>query len=79
MEGRADHTLFAHAYYACGPSPSASEHRLGPFAVIEWLMKHPATTGKVGITGFCYGDGLIAGPAPTLWERACPRSSAKRS
>jgi len=47
--------------------------------VIEWLMKHPATTGKVGINGFCYGDGLIAGPAPTLWERACPRSSAKRS
>ncbi len=25
------------------------------FAAIEWLMKHDATTGKVGITGFCYG------------------------
>ena len=29
------------------------------FAAIEWLMKHDATTGKVGITGFCYGGGVV--------------------
>ncbi|MDD1014934.1 YghX family hydrolase [Pseudomonas rubra] len=28
------------------------------FAAIEWLVKHDATTGKVGITGFCYGGGV---------------------
>src|SRR5471030_569338 len=28
------------------------------FAAIEWLMQHDATTGKVGITGFCYGGGV---------------------
>ncbi len=28
------------------------------FAAIEWLMKHDSTTGKVGITGFCYGGGV---------------------
>ncbi|MDB5895509.1 MAG: dienelactone hydrolase [Rhodoferax sp.] len=28
------------------------------FAAIEFLMAHPATTGKVGITGFCYGGGV---------------------
>ncbi|WP_191488232.1 YghX family hydrolase [Pseudomonas sp. FEN] len=28
------------------------------FAAIEWLMNHDATTGKVGITGFCYGGGV---------------------
>lgn len=28
------------------------------FAAIEWLMKHDATSGKVGITGFCYGGGV---------------------
>lgn len=28
------------------------------FAAIEWLMHHDATTGKVGITGFCYGGGV---------------------
>ncbi|MFC3942729.1 dienelactone hydrolase [Pseudomonas gingeri NCPPB 3146 = LMG 5327] len=28
------------------------------FAAIEWLMSHGATTGKVGITGFCYGGGV---------------------
>ncbi|UZE26745.1 YghX family hydrolase [Pseudomonas asplenii] len=28
------------------------------FAAIEWLGKHDATTGKVGITGFCYGGGV---------------------
>jgi carboxymethylenebutenolidase len=28
------------------------------FAAIEFLMKHDASTGKVGITGFCYGGGV---------------------
>ncbi|WP_431312682.1 dienelactone hydrolase family protein [Pseudomonas wuhanensis] len=28
------------------------------FAAIEWLMKHDATRGKIGITGFCYGGGV---------------------
>ncbi|MGH8483265.1 MAG: dienelactone hydrolase family protein, partial [Pseudomonas sp.] len=28
------------------------------FAAIEWLMHHDACTGKVGITGFCYGGGV---------------------
>ncbi|MCQ9422233.1 dienelactone hydrolase family protein [Pseudomonas sp. LJDD11] len=28
------------------------------FAALEWLMAHDATTGKVGITGFCYGGGV---------------------
>ncbi|MNN47451.1 Carboxymethylenebutenolidase [compost metagenome] len=28
------------------------------FAAVEWMMKHPAATGKVGITGFCYGGGV---------------------
>ncbi|MGH8438541.1 MAG: YghX family hydrolase [Pseudomonas sp.] len=28
------------------------------FAAIEWLMKNDHTTGKVGITGFCYGGGV---------------------
>ena len=28
------------------------------FAAIEFLMKNPSTTGKVGIVGFCYGGGV---------------------
>lgn len=28
------------------------------FAAVEWLMDHQLTTGKVGITGFCYGGGV---------------------
>ncbi len=28
------------------------------FAAIEWLMHHDDSTGKVGITGFCYGGGV---------------------
>lgn len=28
------------------------------FAAIEWSMQHEASTGKVGITGFCYGGGV---------------------
>ncbi|UZE09793.1 YghX family hydrolase [Pseudomonas sp. B21-053] len=29
------------------------------FAAIEWLMNHATGTGKVGITGFCYGGGVV--------------------
>jgi carboxymethylenebutenolidase len=28
------------------------------FAAVEWLTKHEASTGRVGITGFCYGGGV---------------------
>ncbi|MDN6863179.1 MULTISPECIES: YghX family hydrolase [Pseudomonas] len=28
------------------------------FAAIDWLMKQDSSTGKVGITGFCYGGGV---------------------
>jgi len=28
------------------------------FAAVEFLTRHDATTGKVGITGFCYGGGV---------------------
>jgi carboxymethylenebutenolidase len=28
------------------------------FAAVEWMMKHDAGNGKVGITGFCYGGGV---------------------
>jgi len=28
------------------------------FAAVEWMMKHPDSSGKVGITGFCYGGGV---------------------
>lgn len=28
------------------------------FAAIELMMKHEQASGKVGITGFCYGGGV---------------------
>jgi carboxymethylenebutenolidase len=28
------------------------------FAAVEWLMAHEASSGRVGITGFCYGGGV---------------------
>lgn len=28
------------------------------FAAVEWLVAHEASTGRVGITGFCYGGGV---------------------
>lgn len=28
------------------------------FAAVEWLMAHESSTGRVGITGFCYGGGV---------------------
>ena len=35
------------------------------FAAIEFLTAHEATTGKIGITGFCYGGGVSNAAADT--------------
>ncbi len=40
------------------------------FAAIEWLMGHHASTGKVGITGFCYGGGVANAAAVAYPELA---------
>lgn len=40
------------------------------FAAIEWLLHHDATTGKVGITGFCYGGGVANAAAVAYPELA---------
>lgn len=40
------------------------------FAGIEWLMAHHASTGKVGITGFCYGGGVSNAAAVAYPELA---------
>jgi carboxymethylenebutenolidase len=40
------------------------------FAAIEWLMQHQAGTGKVGITGFCYGGGVANAAAVAYPELA---------
>lgn len=40
------------------------------FAAIEWLMSHAAGTGKVGITGFCYGGGVVNAAAVAYPELA---------
>jgi len=40
------------------------------FAAIEWLMAHEATTGKVAITGFCYGGGVANAAAVAYPELA---------
>lgn len=40
------------------------------FAAIEFLMQHQATTGKVGITGFCYGGGVCNAAAVAYPELA---------
>jgi carboxymethylenebutenolidase len=40
------------------------------FAGIEWLMAHNASTGKVGITGFCYGGGVSNAAAVVYPELA---------
>ncbi len=36
------------------------------FAAVEFLMQHPQSNGKVGITGFCYGGG-VANAAAVAW------------
>ena len=41
------------------------------FAAVEWMMTHPLSTGKVGITGFCYGGGVANAAAV-----ACPELGA---
>ncbi len=40
------------------------------FAAVEFLMAHDATTGKVGITGFCYGGGVANAVAVAYPELA---------
>ncbi len=41
------------------------------FAAIDFLMAHETTTGKVGITGFCYGGGVSNAAAVAYPELAC--------
>lgn len=40
------------------------------FAAVEWMMEHPLSTGKVGITGFCYGGGVANAAAVAYPELA---------
>ncbi|MFY9995928.1 MAG: YghX family hydrolase [Leclercia sp.] len=41
------------------------------FAAIDFMQKHPDATGKVGITGFCYGGGVSNAAAVAWPELAC--------
>lgn len=41
------------------------------FAAIVFMQKHPDATGKVGITGFCYGGGVSNAAAVAWPELAC--------
>lgn len=41
------------------------------FAAIEFMQTHPQATGKVGITGFCYGGGVSNAAAVVYPELAC--------
>ena len=57
------------------------------FAAIDLLLTHDASTGKVGITGFCYGGGVsnaasvaypeLAAAAPFYGRQAKPEDVAK--
>lgn len=57
------------------------------FAAVEWLMAHEASTGKVGITGFCYGGGVanaaavaypeLGGAVPFYGRQPAPEDVAK--
>lgn len=40
------------------------------FAAVAFLMEHEGTTGKVGITGFCYGGGVANAAAVAFPELA---------
>lgn len=41
------------------------------FAAVEFMQRHPNATGKVGITGFCYGGGVANAVAVAYPELAC--------
>ncbi|HCT1665179.1 TPA: dienelactone hydrolase family protein [Enterobacter hormaechei] len=41
------------------------------FAAIEFMKNHPEATGKVGITGFCYGGGVSNAAAVAYPELEC--------
>ena len=41
------------------------------FAAIEFMQRYSMTTGKVGITGFCYGGGVANAAAVAFPELAC--------
>ncbi len=41
------------------------------FAAIAFMEKHPQASGKVGITGFCYGGGVCNAAAVAIPELAC--------
>lgn len=41
------------------------------FAAVEFLAAHEATTGRVGITGFCYGGGVAGAAAVAFADLAC--------
>jgi len=57
------------------------------FAAVEWLMAHEASTGRVGITGFCYGGGVanaaavaypeLGGAVPFYGRQPAPEDVAK--
>ncbi len=57
------------------------------FAAVEWIMAHPAATGRVGITGFCYGGGVanaaavaypeLGGAVPFYGRQAAAEDAAK--
>lgn len=41
------------------------------FAAIEFMQRYSGATGKVGITGFCYGGGVSNTAAVAFPELAC--------
>lgn len=41
------------------------------FAAVEFMQRHPDATGKVGITGFCYGGGVSNAAAVAYPELDC--------
>lgn len=41
------------------------------FAAVEFMRKHPDASGKVGITGFCYGGGVSNAAAVAYPELDC--------
>lgn len=41
------------------------------FAAVAFMEKHPQASGKVGISGFCYGGGVCNAAAVAIPELAC--------